>query len=78
MYPIEKGIPLPVSAGGGRISDYPFSTMEVGDSFFVPFGDRKVKNLQNSLRTNAAQYQPKKFSIHTLEDAKGVRCWRIK
>ena len=37
MIEIQKGIPMPARPGGtGRIAQYPWRTMEVGDSFFIP------------------------------------------
>jgi hypothetical protein len=36
MFTVEKNIPIPESANG-RKNLYPFSSMDVGDSFAVPF-----------------------------------------
>lgn len=39
MYQIEKGVEIPDNTFGKGRTLYPFQSMEVGDSFFVPFHD---------------------------------------
>lgn len=67
---IEKGIPLPTRQVSRK---YPFSEMEVGDSFFVT--DASVV----LLHTHARRHSPKRFTCRTTveDDVKGVRIWRI-
>lgn len=64
---IEKGIELP--------QRFPFSKMEVGDSFAVPADIKKT-----IISTSASVYgrrNGKKFSVR--KDALGqLRCWRVK
>lgn len=76
MYHIEKNIPMPPKREVGV--KYPFSAMDVGDSFFVPVspGDSKEK-LQ--ARIHSAQKKNKtiggrRFTVRQSEG--GVRCWR--
>lgn len=64
---IEKGIALP--------ERFPFSLMDVGDSFAVPADIKKT-----IIATSASIYgrrNEKKFSVR--KDAAGqLRCWRVK
>lgn len=67
MYAIEKNIPMPVGRG-----NYPFASMQVGDSFFVP----RMK--AQTLSAAACGYQKKlnmKYTVRTVDG--GVRVWRI-
>ena len=67
---IEKGIPLPSGKNQAR---YPFSKMEIGDSFAVP------KSEANRLRTSLNQYKiktkDKAFATRTLPNE--IRVWKI-
>lgn len=66
---IEKNIPIPIKC----YSRYPFSEMEIGDSFLVHSA------LIKSIRTDAymaGKRLSKKFSTRRVSD--GVRIWRIK
>ena len=74
MYKIDKDIPIP----SGYIK-FPFGEMEVGDSFFVPLGNREVSSIQASVMASAAgRFPERKFLTRSLKDEKGVRVWRIK
>lgn len=64
---IEKGIPVP------HFHNYPFSEMEVGDSFRVPDGINP-RNVRVYMQ-KAKQAGKGKFSMRTLPD--GIRVWRI-
>ncbi len=65
-YKIDKNIPLSAT------DKYPFSEMEVGDSFAVSIDDEgKVR----SASQNHGRKHGKKFSIRKFENA--YRCWRI-
>lgn len=62
---------------------YPFSDMEVGDSFVVEIGERKPASVQASMSTVArfwAAYHKKdwKFSLSMISDKGKVRIWRTK
>lgn len=75
---IEKGVPMPVRHGGHGNSKYPFATMEVGDSFYIPWGDRdrlKIRSvLSNAISAFQLRNEPKKFS--SRKDESGIRVWR--
>jgi len=73
---IEKGIPVPPKGAANK--KYPFSEMEVGDSFFAP-------NIRQALVTGSfGPHEAKgwKFTCRTIKDEagvlQGVRVWRIK
>ena len=77
MYQIEKGIEVPAKKIFERKLVYPFATMEVGDSFFVPQVDGKPKT-DGSIRSSARQAAKKfdfKFAIRSVDG--GFRCWRV-
>ncbi len=68
MINIDKDIPVP-----DKQAKYPFSTMKVGDSFFVP------NKRSRQFGTFYKKYAPKKFTMQTRteKDVKGTRVWRI-
>lgn len=70
-FKVEKGIPLIHHRAPN--GSYPFGTMEIGDSFFVP--NVVIETISSATR-NFRQY---KFTCRTLTEngIKGVRCWRI-
>ena len=70
-FKIDKDVPIPEGAGK-KSYKYPFSEMEVGDSFFTDV-------LREKLYPAASYYgkrNGKKFSIRKMEG--GYRVWRIK
>ncbi len=82
MFQIESGIPLPSTtrAGAGRKgSKYPFASMEVNTSFFVPDGDEPVKDA--TLRSAIGAFNKsnpesgRKFAVRKVDG--GVRVWRM-
>lgn len=76
-YPIEKGIPITDGRKGSK-EKYPWSQMEIGDSFFVP---SKSKNTLRSSRVHANKAGKGVFKSSELDDetqGPGVRVWRIK
>lgn len=77
MYKIEKNIPIEVP----KTSDYPFSEMEIGDSFLVPYGNETQTKLQTKISSCCSYYRSKhdhlkKFVTRITKD--GVRVWRTK
>lgn len=71
-YEIEKDIPIPaMSAPRGRKEKYPWSTMDVGHSFFVPDGNVKMLN---SSASKAKLRTGRTFVARQVEG--GVRVWR--
>jgi hypothetical protein len=67
---IEKGI-LPPEARAGRREIYPFSQMQIGDSFYSEAARENVANAAYGYGKRHGQ----KFSV--LRDGDGFRCWRI-
>ena len=75
-FTIDKSIPIPPPTRGPKangFSKYPFSAMEVGDSFFV--GDKKSRHINCYFK----KFRPKRFTSRTsIEgDVKGLRVWRF-
>jgi hypothetical protein len=71
-YEIDTDVPLPaVSAPRGRKEKYPWSTLEVGHSFFVPGG--VLKKMQ-STASKASERSGNTFVVRPVEG--GVRVWR--
>ena len=75
---VESGIPVP-SASGHVNRGYPWRTMAVGDSFFVPATNSN--SLTSVSRANKT-YAPKRFLSRRLESdevygAPGWRVWRV-
>jgi hypothetical protein len=77
MFEVRKGIPLPVATreGFSKPSKYPFSTMDVGDMFFVP----AAKKSFSSLASAAGKRLGRKFSTRaaTENGVEGIGCWRV-
>lgn len=71
-FEIEKGHVVPASLSGlGRRERYPWSKMEVGDSFFVEDGEvRKIAGAA----CHAGRRAGKRFVARSVEG--GVRVWR--
>ena len=77
MIRIEKKIPLPNGNGRAKRLSYPFSDMEVEDSFRVT-GDPKKTQVRLAAAANyfVKKQQPNwKFETHQL--AKSARIWRV-
>lgn len=72
---IEKGIVCPPPQ---RASKYPFKTMEVGDSFFVPVTVAKAASIANGGK-KALKAVGAKFSIRSVveNEVSGTRIWRV-
>lgn len=43
MYEIKKDVPVPNGRSGPKLSKFPLKTMEVGDSFLIPYVKRTVR-----------------------------------
>ena len=83
---IEKGVPMPAPARGGRKGIYPFAAMAVGDSFAVPLkGECSSQGHDKAMATVArcaSSWSRRhdyvhKFSVRTVRDEGVVRCWRV-
>lgn len=78
---VDKDVAIPpVSRGASAHGKYPYTKMEVGDSFAINAkADEDITIIRNRLRQSAAwanrRYAPARFSVRTTET--GVRVWRI-
>ena len=77
---IEKGIPLPKTAGKPRKYNVPLDQMEVEDFIKIELPKTKIhaerKILSNFCLRYSYRNPSKKFSVRKLED--GIGIWRIK
>jgi hypothetical protein len=48
-YAIQKDMPIPPAAKGGRPSKYPLAAMDAGDSFVVPLSDASAKQIRQAV-----------------------------
>ena len=67
-FPIEKDVPM----YRAKSEKYPWRSMELGDSFFIP--DKTSKHL-GSAALAAGKRHGRKFSVRTVDG--GVRIWRV-
>lgn len=65
---IDKGIPMPPAP---RARKYPWSEMEIGDSFLMGGAPRQVANAVSKAGRNYGR----KFSYRKTRE--GVRVWRV-
>ena len=68
---IEKGIEKPAAQKRAGIK-YPWVTMEVGDSFFIPGG--KLRSIKSLVYGRNRKRDGGKFSAFSVDG--GVRVWR--
>lgn len=70
---VESGIPLPAYA---RNNKYPWASLKVGDSFFVPHKGYKYVKSASYYRQKA---YGEKFAVRTVfeKGVVGVRVWRV-
>lgn len=69
---IDKNVPLPPHIREGRAPEYPWRTMEIGDSFFV--AEPKTPNAATASRQTGRTFTRRAV----VEDGvKGFRVWRI-
>lgn len=73
---VQAGVEIPARAFPSRESKYPFGTMELNDSFFVPADDAKRTIM--ACYGYAKRRGGVKFSYRTVEEngSRGVRVWR--
>lgn len=72
-YELEDDVPLPPKAAQER---YPWSQMEVGQSFMVESDDpKKAMERVRGAASNRARKHGETFALRTVEG--GVRVWRI-
>lgn len=72
MFEIDKAVPPPANLTRKK---YPFHTLSVGDSFFVP--DGKPVNVGSAAYAHSNTYlgRGKRFAVRRVQG--GVRCWRV-
>jgi hypothetical protein len=77
MYEVTQGMPIPAPAVGlgPKEPKYPWKLLHIGDSFFVPLGDKKSPfNVYGPQQ----RYNFKLCVRTTTEDGiKGERVWRV-
>lgn len=71
---IEKNVPVPEKAAS--TSQYPFSQMEVGDSFYAEKKPSTVYGSSNSFKKGKKEYYEWEFS--SRKEGTGSRTWRLK
>ena len=91
MYKIESGVPFAVKRGGrGRKpSEFPFTDMEVGDSFLIPCdvtSKKEVESWRRKLLVAKKRFaetleegDDRKFTtavVNSEEQGVGLRVWR--
>lgn len=77
-YVVEKNVRL-TARGRPPSSSYPFSTMEVGDSFALTSNDTiEIERIRSAASWFGKRHPPMKFGVR-LDDhvARTYRCWRI-
>lgn len=78
---IESGVKIPEFVDGrGRKEKYPFSELEVGDSFFVPDStfesETALKRLRSTVSSANSRFKgERKFIVRGEDD--GARVWRV-
>lgn len=70
---IDKNIPIPPSKLGEGGGKYPWSEMEVGDSFLWP--SEKQQKQASALAVATGRRLNKRFA--TRKTPEGVRVWRV-
>jgi hypothetical protein len=74
VFEIEKGVPVPEKATGGRRPKYPFENMSVGDSFFVPGKSKMASTVASAEKRLGFKF---KWAVVTHKGVDGVRIWRV-
>jgi hypothetical protein len=75
---IEKGVPVP--DGRGRVGSprFPLKDLEVGDSFFLPWGESELKTrsvISNAIAAFHLRNKPRRLT--SRKEGNGIRVWRI-
>jgi len=85
MFTVQVNVPLPARTGPKglvRGSKYPFATMEIGASFFVPSTeDKPVKaaTLRSAVGAYMKNDKSRRFAVRQVNEdgVDGVRVWRV-
>lgn len=80
-FTLEKNVPIPAALRAGRKSKYPWASMEVGDSFFVPGG--KESTMSSARLVAQRRHEGCKFEVREVQEldedggaVTGLRVWR--
>lgn len=68
---LEKGIDIPPHSN----TKYPFKSMKIGESFFVPESEVKYHVLYSSAHSYSSRHEDYKFLVRKLNG--GTRVWRV-
>ncbi len=74
---IEKNIPLPGKVSS-KESKYPFSKMEINDSFAIPYSKGGYASLYQAVRKFSKENTAYQFTIRKNIEENWIRIWRIK
>ena len=78
LFDVEAGLPIPGKRAGGP-SKYPWLTMNIGDSFFVPYSrsipPHVLQARVGSAANSAQRRHGRRFITRRVEG--GVRGWRV-
>ena len=78
MFAVERGIPMPTK---GNRTKYPFSELEVGDSFAVPIPMGTDPGAQAAaIRSSAYSWSKKnssRFAVRLVDNKAAARVWRV-
>lgn len=84
-YEITKEVPIPTSPKGRLKERFPFSSLQIGESFFVPSSDAPNPTVTSALAYHKKAKEPGKAFIskkweevnkETGEIVTGTRVWR--
>ena len=80
-YAIEQGVPIPSRDDmprSGPKPKYPWRSMQVGDSFAVPYAPNLYRAIRRAAE-NQRQTSGTRFRVLAVEegDEKRIRAWRI-
>lgn len=75
-YAVESGIP--VASRKAALMEYPFLSMEVGDSFALKTTThRECTNVRGAISSWNKHHKPMKFGLRLDRNTGQYRCWRL-
>lgn len=80
MFKIESGIPLPKIAAKRLVGKYDkaLTSLNLGDSFFIPTrDDKESKKVRSTVRSRCLVLFGKTRKFATREVKNGIRVWRV-
>ncbi len=75
MFEVEKGVEEPPKVREYR--RYPFSSMSIGDSFYIETRDNSLR-VRSASRDYMRTHPEKAFLVRRVKDGPGWRCWRVR